>query len=95
MPNAFLRSAVFTMFLFFCCTLFAGPTPPEHYMVSYTLKYSYTKDSLENFWKKKKIPQILVPLRFAVDMYKVTYKGMWLDSTYIMAKGVMYSSAQR
>lgn len=68
----------------------AGATPPDHFMVSYNLKYTYTLDSLNNFWKRKKIPQIVDRVRYAIDMYEVTYKGMWLDSSYILAKGVMY-----
>ena len=63
---------------------------PDHYLVSYEFKYSYTKDSLDRFWKKSHIPQLAVHVRNAVDMYEVTYKGMWLDSSFIIAKGVLY-----
>lgn len=63
---------------------------PDSYMVSYKLLYSYTEDSLERFWKANAIPQILMPVENAVDMYEITYKGMWLDSSFIMAKGVLY-----
>jgi len=90
MKNTRFRLPLVGLLLLFVCCLQAANNAPDHYMVSYTLKYSYTKDSLNNFWKEKKIPQILVPVRYAVDMYEVTYKGMWLDSSYIMAKGVMY-----
>lgn len=68
----------------------AAFTPPSNYLISYELKYSYSKDSLERFWKAKNIPQIMVPVRNGVDMYEVTYRGMWLDSTFITAKGVLY-----
>ncbi len=81
---------VLGLLLLWACTLQAAQPAPDHYMVNYTLKYTYTKDSLNRFWKQKKIPQIVVPVRYAVDMYEVTYKGMWLDSSYIIAKGVMY-----
>lgn len=64
--------------------------PPDSYMVSHKLLYSYTEDSLDRFWKANGIPQILIPVENAVDMYEITYKGMWLDSSFIMAKGVMY-----
>ena len=91
MKKILLRSSVICMFFMFVCSfLNAADTPPDHYMVSYTLKYTYSKDSLDRFWKAKKIPQMVVPVRYAVDMYEVTYKGMWLDSSFIMAKGVMY-----
>jgi dienelactone hydrolase len=91
MKNKFLR-------LFAACLLLvsvafeaeAAFTPPDHYLISYKLKYSYTRDSLLHFWKKNKIPQVAVRVRYAVDMYEVTYKGLWLDSSFIMAKGVMY-----
>ncbi len=68
----------------------ASFSPPEKYAVSYKLKYTYTQDSLDRFWKRKNIPQIILPVRNAVDMYEVTYKGLWLDSSFILAKGVMY-----
>jgi hypothetical protein len=68
----------------------AAINPPDHYLISYEFKYSYTKDSLDRFWKKSHIPQLVIPVRNAVDMYEVTYKGMWLDSTFITAKGVLY-----
>jgi hypothetical protein len=91
MKNAFLRLVALHIILF---TLFlnanAGSTPPDHFLVSYELKYSYSKDSLNKFWKQRHIPQIMVPVRNGVDMYEVTYKGMWLDSTFIIAKGVLY-----
>lgn len=86
-----LRSVII---FFLSCCLFANSqaafTPPASYVVSYELKYSYTQDSLNNFWKRKSIPQLVVPVRNAVDMYEVTYKGLWLDSTFITAKGVMF-----
>ena len=81
---------LFLFSLAFILNAKAANTPPDHYLVSYQLKYSYTKDSLDRFWKKSHIPQIVVPVRNAVDMYEVTYKGMWLDSTFILAKGVVY-----
>jgi hypothetical protein len=90
MRNILFKLPVVGMLLIFAFSLSAANQPPDRYMVSYTLKYSYTKDSLDRFWKQKKIPKILVPLRYAVDAYEVTYKGMWLDSTFITAKGVMY-----
>lgn len=76
--------------LFFSEKSFSAFTPPANYLVDYKLKYSYSTDSLEKFWKKKHIPQLVLPIRNAVDMYEVTYKGIWLDSSFIIAKGVLY-----
>ncbi len=84
----------FSLFCFillhFQNTTKAASGAPDHFLVSYELKYSYTQDSLNKFWKRTHIPQMVVPVRNAVDMYEVTYKGMWLDSSFIMAKGVVY-----
>ena len=63
-----LRLQLIGLLCLLACTLSAATSAPDHYMVSYTLKYSYTKDSLDRFWKQKKIPKIVVPLRYAVDM---------------------------
>jgi len=90
MKTIFLRFWVTTFVLFIFCSSAFAVTAPDHYMVSYNLKYSYSIDSLNKFWKRKKIPQIVDHVRYAVDMYEITYKGMWLDSSFIMAKGVMY-----
>jgi hypothetical protein len=76
--------------LSFSSTLQAQIKEPEKFLVSYELKYSYTQDSLDRFWKKSSIPQMVIPVRNAVDMYEITYKGLWLDSTFITAKGVVY-----
>src|SRR5688500_12768135 len=89
MKNILTRLSV-ALLSFLLCNSLAAFNPPDSYLVSYTLKYSYTQDSLDRFWKQKSIPQIMVPVRNAVDMYEVTYKGLWLDSTFIIAKGVMY-----
>ncbi len=74
----------------FSFTAKAAFTAPDHYLISYKLLYSYSQDSLDRFWKQRNIPQIIVPVRNSVDMYEITYKGLWLDSTFIMAKGVLY-----
>ena len=63
---------------------------PSKFLIDYKLRYSYTVDSLEKFWKKNGMPQLVLPIRNDVDLYEVTYKGLWLDSTFILAKGALY-----
>ena len=63
-PCVMVLLAVLTFWVSLC----SAATPPDHYMVTYTLKYTYTKDSLDRFWKQKKIPQIVDRVRYAVDM---------------------------
>lgn len=71
--------------------LFAtNPNTPKQLMLSYKKLYTYTQDSLDNYWKKNSIPQAMTKVSNAVDLYEVTYKGLWLDSSYIVAKGAMY-----
>ena len=91
-----MQRSVFLSFLLLICCCFSftpkavASQAPESFMVDYKLVYSYTQDSLDRFWKSNKIPQVLMPVNNAVDMYEITYKGMWLDSSFIMAKGVLY-----
>ena len=68
-----MKKAAFLLFL--CCFayLVRAAETPQSYMVEYKLLYSYTQDSLERYWKANHIPQILVPVNNAVDMYDVTY----------------------
>lgn len=82
--------------LAFSVLLFAKPlqslaiNTPSKLLVDYQLRYSYSRDSLMAFWKKNNMPRFVLPVRNGVDMYEVTYKGMWLDSSFIIAKGVLY-----
>lgn len=85
-----LSSSILLLAFFFSFTPVKAFNPPDTYMVSHKLLYSYTQDSLDRFWKSNGMPQLLLPVENAVDMYEITYKGMWLDSSFVMAKGVMY-----
>ncbi len=90
MQKIYSCSLAFIITLGLFATAKASFSPPANFLVDYKLRYSYSADSLEHFWKRKGIPKIVVPIRNAVDMYEVTYKGMWLDSSFITAKGVVY-----
>jgi hypothetical protein len=90
MKNSLFRFAALTLFVFITTIAAKAFDPPAQYLVSYELKYTYTQDSLNHFWKKTHIPQMIVPVRNAVDVYEVVYKGLWLDSTFIIAKGSLY-----
>ncbi len=81
---------IFLITFLFALKASAAFQQPEKLLVEYKLIYSYYQDSLDKFWKRKNIPQIALPVRNAVDMYAITYKGQWLDSTFILAKGVLY-----
>lgn len=90
MKNLFSFRSLMLLFIAGLSLHASAFTAPSNFLVSYELKYSYTQDSLDHFWKRKNIPQLVLPVRNAVDMYEITYKGLWLDSTFITAKGVVY-----
>lgn len=58
-------------------------------LIDYKLLYTYSKDSLANFYAKRNIPQAITPIRYDVAMYEITYKGKWVDDSYRIAKGVL------
>lgn len=91
-PSSAMKKNLLFLLLSFCSLMLSASTfaPPASYVVDFKLKYSYTQDSMDRVWKERNIPQLIAPVKNAVDMYEVTYKGLWLDSTFIVAKGVMY-----
>ncbi len=56
-----MKNTLFHFFIATLLTLTTGAkakafTTPDHYLVSYELKYTYTQDSLNKFWKRTHIP---------------------------------------
>lgn len=83
----------YVVILFFTCYFVSNATAfetPEKFMVEYKLNYSYTLDSIRQYCKNNNIPRFVFPSHNSVDMYEITYKGLWIDSTFIIAKGVLY-----
>ncbi len=60
-------------------------------LVSYRLVKQHNKETLKAMWKKNKLPQLFVPIKFDVDIYEITYKGRWIDGSMRTATGIYYT----
>lgn len=63
---------------------------PESYLVSYTLEKAYTVKDVKDLWKQKKIPKMIMPVKYGVDVYEIVYKAKWIDGTYRNASGIYF-----
>jgi len=77
-------------FLFSALTYGDTPDPNAPYLVSYTLVKSHTKQTLNQLWKKNKVPKIALPVKNEVDIYEIIYKARWIDGTFRNASGIYY-----
>lgn len=64
--------------------------PQENYLINYTLVKSHTKSSLQALWKKNKIPKVMLPVHYGVDIYEVLYKAKWIDGSMRTVSGIVY-----
>jgi len=64
--------------------------------VEITSKYTITnrqlfsKKELKKVWKKMAIPQIMIPIRNAVDVIEITYTSKWHDGSLVKASGLVF-----
>lgn len=59
-------------------------------LISYTLFKTVTKEELKVKMKKNKVPKALLNPKYDVDVYDITYKTLWHDSTCILASGFVF-----
>ena len=59
-------------------------------LLSYKLWKTVTKEELRERMKKNHIPKQLLNPKYDVDIYDVTYKSCWHDSTCILASGLVF-----
>ena len=62
----------------------------DNYLVSYTLVKSHTKKTLNELWKAHKVPKIIAPIHYDVDIYEIIYKGKFVDGTMRQASGIYF-----
>lgn len=62
----------------------------EQYLMSYKNLKTYTTDNIDSLWKANRIPSFILPVRFDVDIYEITYKVKWIDSTWRKASGFYF-----
>lgn len=63
---------------------------PAHYLVSYNLVKSHTKETISALWKERHIPKMVMPVKNDVDIYEIIYRVQWVDSTWRNASGIYY-----
>ncbi len=83
-----------TKFLALVATLafsFSLWASPDAYLVSYTLEKSYSKEDIKALWKQKKIPKMIMPVKYGVDVYEIIYKAQWVDGSYKNASGIYFA----
>ncbi|QQR97297.1 MAG: hypothetical protein IPK18_10500 [Sphingobacteriales bacterium] len=87
---------IFQSILFIFCSIFLiyanepVALKADSYLLSYNLVKQHTKESINEVWKKNKIPKIAIPVKNAVDIYEIIYKAPWVDGTWIEASGICY-----
>lgn len=59
-------------------------------LISYTLWKTVTKEELRKKMKESHVPKSLLSPKYDVDIYDVTYKSCWHDSTCILASGLVF-----
>jgi len=59
-------------------------------LLSYTLWKTVTKEELKERMKKNKVPSSLIEVKYEVDVYDITYKSCWHDSSCIRASGLVF-----
>ncbi len=59
-------------------------------LLSYTLWKSVTKEEMQKRMKDNHVPKSLLNPKYDVDVYDISYKTCWHDSTCIMASGLVF-----
>lgn len=59
-------------------------------LVSYTFWKTVAKEEMREKMKKNHVPKALLNPKYDVDVYDITYKSCWHDSTCIMASGLVF-----
>lgn len=59
-------------------------------LISYTLWKTVTKEEIKKKMKDSHVPKSLLNPKYDVDIYDVTYKTCWHDSSCIMASGLVF-----
>lgn len=62
----------------------------DKYLISYRLHKSHTTQSLKALWKENKLPRIIVPVKYDVDIYEITYYAKFIDGSMRKASGIYY-----
>jgi hypothetical protein len=59
-------------------------------IISSTLVKTFSIAELQDFYKKKKVPAFIVPVRYGVDIYKILYKTPNENGELVKASGLFF-----
>lgn len=62
----------------------------DNFLVSYELVNAHSKADLNALWKKNKIPKVMLPVHYGVDVYEVVYNAKWIDGSFRKASGIVF-----
>jgi len=60
------------------------------YLISKQLSKHHSVKSIDSLWKAHKIPKMMLHISNDVDIYEITYKALWIDSTWRIASGLCF-----
>ncbi len=83
----------YTLLIMIVCWAFAGistASAQDKKLIAYEKARSKTKAEMEAKWKEEKIPQIVAPVNYGVDIYEIDYWTEWHDGTPIKASGMYF-----
>lgn len=66
------------------------PAIAHEHIVSCTLYETVSKEDFQSNLEKKHLPKSMVPARYTVDIYDITYYTKWHDGSTIKATGLLY-----
>lgn len=83
-----------TKLFFLSCLIFIIHSPifaqEFHTLISYEKIESINTDELKQKWKENNIPQIMIPIKYDVDIYEIRYHTLWHDGSIIEASGLYF-----
>ena len=59
-------------------------------LIHYQKVGHFSKDSLKEIWKIKKIPKSIVSIKTGITLYRVKYYTKWINGDKIVATGSIY-----
>lgn len=66
------------------------PAIAHEHIVSCTLYETVSKEDFQSNLEKKHLPKSMVPAKYTVDIYDITYYTKWHDGSTIKASGLFY-----
>jgi hypothetical protein len=75
--------------LLFGLLVFSSMFSADH-IISYKLYQTITREQFRATMKKRHLPKSMVPARYTVDIYDITYYTKWHDGSTIKATGLYY-----